>query len=157
MDGTKGVKFDADKAALDLIPLEALIGLGNVLTFGAKKYQRANWANGIEYSRLISAAMRHITAFNAGQDVDPESGLSHIDHALCNLAFLAWMRVHRTDLDNRWIKAVKQADAIDQSVARLKDIKERAEAIKYTKHPAQDAIAEGLRVQYDSYTQGRRK
>jgi len=143
MNGTKGVKFDAEKAALDLIPLEALIGLGNVLTFGAKKYQRANWANGIEYSRLISAALRHIAAFNAGQDMDPESGLSHIDHALCNLAFLAWMRVHRTDMDNRWIKQTQQENAIEQSVARLQSIKERAEA--------------GMKPVYDSYTQGRRK
>lgn len=133
MSETKGIKHDQSKAKLDLIPMEALIGLGNVLTFGAEKYKRANWANGIEYSRLISAALRHITAFNAGEDIDPESGLPHIDHALCNLAFLAWMRVHRTDMDDRWMKEVTSTNAIEESVARLQSIKNKAEQLRSAK------------------------
>ena len=33
--------------------------------------------------------MRHLNAWRAGQDNDPESGLSHIDHVLANAAMLA--------------------------------------------------------------------
>lgn len=131
-NGNKGVKFDANKPSLDLIPLEALIGLGNVLTFGAKKYKRANWASGIEYSRLISAALRHLMAFNAGEDIDPESGLSHVDHALCNLAFLSWMRIHRADMDDRWIKVLTDEKRVKEAVARLQDIGKEATKLKGT-------------------------
>jgi hypothetical protein len=102
-----GKKFDQGKPPLDLIPAEFLLEVGKVLDFGAKKYDRANWAQGIEYSRLISAALRHIYAFNGGEDKDPESGISHIGHAGCNLAFLSWHLANRTDLDNRWVKLIK--------------------------------------------------
>ena len=106
-----GKKYDAGKSRLDLIPHEALEELGKVLAFGANKYTAGNWANGINYSRLIAAAFRHLSAFNGGEDLDPESGLCHIDHAMCNLVFLSWMRKHRADLDDRWIKGVQQKDS----------------------------------------------
>jgi len=105
-----GKKYDQGKARLDLIPHEALEELGKVLAFGANKYGTSNWANGINYSRLIAASLRHISAYNGGEDLDPESGLCHIDHAMCNLVFLSWMRKHRTDMDNRWIKAVQKKE-----------------------------------------------
>lgn len=105
----KGIKYDSEKPQLDLIPAEAIIELGKVLTFGQNKYGRANWANGIESSRLLSAAFRHLQQFNGGEDLDPESRLSHISHAMCNLAFLTWMLQNRPELDNRWAKTVKNS------------------------------------------------
>lgn len=99
-----GKKYDNNKPALDLIPVEALNALGEALVYGARKYNRANWAKGIQQSRLIAAALRHITAYSSGQDLDPESGLSHISHALCNLAFLTYMQKNRQDMDDRWSK-----------------------------------------------------
>ena len=104
----KGIKYDSEKPQLDLIPAEAVIELGKVLTFGQSKYGRANWANGIESSRLLSAAFRHLQQFNGGEDLDPESGLSHVSHAMCNLAFLTWMLQNRPELDNRWAKQLKE-------------------------------------------------
>lgn len=101
---SSGVKHDGGKPRLDLIPREAMEGLGRVLAFGAIKYSAGNWSKGIEYSRLIAATFRHLIAFASGEDLDPESRLSHIHHAQCNLAFLAYMIEHRKDLDNRWSK-----------------------------------------------------
>jgi len=124
----KGIKHDNQKVKLDLIPTEALNGLGAVLTFGHNKYGRANWANGIEFSRLLSAALRHIAAYNSGEDTDPESGLCHIDHAMCNLAFLSWMRANRADLDDRWVKTLKKVEktaevkSLERSFEKLEDI-----------------------------------
>lgn len=111
-----GIKYDSEKPQLDLIPAEAIIELGKVLTFGQKKYGRANWANGIEASRLLSAALRHLQQFNSGEDLDPESGLSHVSHAMCNLAFLTWMLQNRPELDNRWVKPLKE---INEHVNKL--------------------------------------
>lgn len=82
-------KNDSEKIRLDLIPPEALNAVGRAFTFGAKKYSADNWRGGFEWRRLIGASIRHINAFNGGEDLDPESGLCHIDHALACLAMLS--------------------------------------------------------------------
>lgn len=85
----EALKFDNDKPDYSLLPKAALDETCRALTFGAdNKYGRHNWRAGLEYSRIYAAAMRHMTAFNEGEDNDPESGLSHIAHALCCLMFL---------------------------------------------------------------------
>jgi hypothetical protein len=84
----EGRKDDAGKAPLSLIPRSALLAEADVLAFGAKKYQRDNWRKGMAYSRLIDAALRHVLAFADGEDADDETGLSHLAHARCCLAFL---------------------------------------------------------------------
>lgn len=49
-----------------------------------------NWAvgDGFEWSRLYGGLLRHLNSWNNGEDVDPESGNHHLDHACCMLAFL---------------------------------------------------------------------
>lgn len=96
-----GTKHDQNKAPLDLLPYEGLEAIAQVLGFGAKKYARGQWMGGIEYSRLIAAAQRHIGQFNSGQDMDEESGLSHLAHAGCCILFLLWMQKHKPHMDNR--------------------------------------------------------
>jgi hypothetical protein len=103
----KGKKFDGDfiqKPPMDLIPYEAKVAMAQVLGFGRSKYGRAQWTNGIEYSRLLSAAERHMGQFNTGQDVDSESNLNHIAHAAVNLCMLLWMVQNKPDMDDRWAK-----------------------------------------------------
>lgn len=96
-----GKKFDSEKPMMDLIPPEALDQVARVLTMGAKKYGRHNWQKGIAYSRVISALMRHLNAFNAGEDKDPESGLSHMAHVATNAAFLLHFIKNNPELDDR--------------------------------------------------------
>jgi len=84
-----GTKHDENKTRLDLIPPETVEALGKVLTFGCKKYSANNWRLGIDYSRVYSAIQRHLNAFwGEASDIDEESGLSHLSHALCGLSFL---------------------------------------------------------------------
>lgn len=97
-----GNKFDGAKPPLALLDASFLEGVGSVLGFGANKYAAHNWRNGIHYSRLISAAYRHLGSINKGEDVDPESGLSHAYHLGCCVMFLASMMHTRPDLDDRW-------------------------------------------------------
>lgn len=96
-----GRKNDTDKPPMSLLDRYALEQIANVLAFGAKKYAKHNWRKGLEYSRLLDAALRHLLAFADGEDNDPESGLSHIAHAGCCVMFLLWMSKNRTDLDDR--------------------------------------------------------
>jgi len=84
-----GTKNDQGKIRLELLSTKWLCGVGEVLTFGAKKYAPHNWRSGIEASRLIGAALRHISAWNDGEDNDPETNLSHLSHASCCLMFLS--------------------------------------------------------------------
>jgi len=97
-------KNDSEKNRLELVPPEAIDALGRAFTFGAKKYADDNWRGGFEWRRLIGAAQRHINAFNRCQDLDPESGLSHIDHALACLAMLSAHIEQNMGTDNRYKK-----------------------------------------------------
>ena len=58
------------------------------MAFGAKKYGVYNWLDGMEWSRLVGAVMRHVLAWHGGEDLDPETGASHLAHARCCLAML---------------------------------------------------------------------
>lgn len=97
-----GTKYDGGKPRMDLLDADALIGLAQVLTFGAQKYEAHNWREGINNSRLVAALLRHISAVMKGEEIDPESGLPHIDHAGCCWMFLSNNMKHRPDLDDLW-------------------------------------------------------
>jgi hypothetical protein len=97
-----GVKFDQDKPRTDLLDPLALEGLSKVLAFGAKKYAANNWRGGISYTRLLGAALRHTFAILRGEDLDPESGLPHVDHLGCCWMFASNMMKTRPDMDDRW-------------------------------------------------------
>jgi deoxycytidylate deaminase len=84
------LKFDHDKLRFDLVPPVAFEALAEVLTYGARKYKANNWKNCNDTSRYIAATYRHIEAYRKGEQYDPESGLSHLKHALTNIAFLLY-------------------------------------------------------------------
>lgn len=48
-----------------------------------------NWRKGFLWTRLIAAAFRHLVAIATKEDIDPDSGLYHVDHLLCMVAFLS--------------------------------------------------------------------
>lgn len=84
-----GARYNDNKPDLSLIPLCTLEGEARVWMFGEKKYNRFNWMKGMIWSIPLACALRHIAAHQAGENLDPESGESHISHALCNLRMLA--------------------------------------------------------------------
>ena len=120
-----GKKHDSEKPRMDLISSKAMVELAKVLTFGAKKYASHNWRHGIAYSRIIAAIMRHVTAYNDGETLDPETGLSHIAHALCECMFLLEFEQTHPEMDDRY-KEVKAKVAVLLEAAsgvRLEDLK----------------------------------
>ncbi len=80
-----GLKFDSEKPRMDLLPMDALMEIAKVLTFGAKKYGDKNWEKGIARGRLRAAQMRHDAAVEMGQELDPESGYLHVAHKACDV------------------------------------------------------------------------
>lgn len=56
---------------------------------GALKYGRHNYRDsGVRASVYYDAVMRHMNAWFEGQDLDPDSGISHVTKAICSLLVL---------------------------------------------------------------------
>jgi len=85
---TEGIKSDDGKLPMHLISPTFLDRIAEVLKFGAQKYGDRNWENGIKFSRIYAAAMRHLLDFWDGEDRDTESDMSHLSHAATCLMFL---------------------------------------------------------------------
>lgn len=94
-------KYDTGKPRMDLIPPEALYALGRVLEYGARKYADRNWEKGFAWGRSVAALKRHLSAWEAGQDFDPESGMPHLWHVLTNAAFLLAFEARGVGTDDR--------------------------------------------------------
>lgn len=98
-------RYNNGKPRMGLLDMEALTGLAEVLTFGANKYAANNWRKGLPTTNILDSMLRHIAAIQRGEDVDPESGLAHIDHVGCNWMFLSNYFKHPElykGLDDRW-------------------------------------------------------
>lgn len=95
------LKKDAGKLRYELVPWDALDEIVKVLNFGASKYKDRGWEVGMGWGRLIGAAFRHIKAWAMGEDLDPESGLSHLAHAACCVLFLLAYQIRKIGIDDR--------------------------------------------------------
>ena len=91
---TKGTKHDSGKVRYSLLPKGVIEKVLNILEFGANKYSKDNWQQVPNArDRYYDAAMRHIQAWYYGETKDPETGESHLAHALCCLMFLLWFDI----------------------------------------------------------------
>ena len=76
------------KAPMHLIPPYATEQTSWVHKLGSEKYGPYNWRDtGVCATTYVSAIMRHLNAWRDGEDLDPESGISHIAHIAtsCNI------------------------------------------------------------------------
>jgi len=99
---TAAVKYDSGKLDWSILPLDSVEEIIKVLEFGKNKYAAWNWANGegFKYTRVFNSLTRHIFAWVRGEDNDPESGLSHLAHAGCNILFLLYYIKHKNRYPN---------------------------------------------------------
>jgi hypothetical protein len=97
-----GTKFDSGKSRYDLLPPNALEEVAKVLTYGAAKYAPDNWRFVPDAeNRYFAAAQRHLWALRRGESHDPESGISHIAHAITSLLFLEEILNHTYENQSR--------------------------------------------------------
>lgn len=83
-----GARYNTGKPDYSLIPISTLEDEARVWMYGAHKYAAWNWAKGMAWSVPFACAMRHLAAWQKGEDVDPESGLPHLAHVMCNIRML---------------------------------------------------------------------
>lgn len=94
-------KHDQGKLPWHMLPREALERILEVYVMGARKYGEDNWRQGLLFMRVWDAAQRHLWAWRDGEDLDPESGLSHLAHAAWNIiTLLAYLNTH-PEMDDR--------------------------------------------------------
>jgi 5'(3')-deoxyribonucleotidase len=84
----EGLRFNEGKTRYDLVPTFAQEEYAKVLTKGAEKYAERNWEKGMAWSKVLASLERHLNAIKRGEDHDPETGLLHSAHVMCNAAFL---------------------------------------------------------------------
>lgn len=115
--------FGSDKLPLHLWPPIAT-ALGSLaLLDGALRYGRSNYrAAGARATIYADAAQRHMDAWMEGENLDPQSGVSHLGHALACLAILVDAEAAGVLTDDRRYpgKYRKAMDALTPHVARIK-------------------------------------
>ena len=92
------------KLPISLIPQEAVFETAKAFQFGATKHGKYGFRDGVEYSKLIDAGLRHLLQFADGEDIDEESQCIHAANVIANMAMLIWMYKNRPDMDDRFKK-----------------------------------------------------
>ncbi len=85
------IKADAGKPRLTLVPSEIIYAVAAIREYGVSKYgeQGAHDWDKVEVERYRDAAYRHWLKYLANPaSRDEESGLPHLWHLACNIAFL---------------------------------------------------------------------
>lgn len=95
--GQKGSK-DTMIGALDPV---ALLLLGRIAGMGAKKYEAFNFLKGYDWSLSYNALLRHLFLWLAGEDLDVESGLPHMAHAMWHAHALVGFQARGIGTDDR--------------------------------------------------------
>ena len=85
-------KDDAGKLELRLVPRQIIREIAKIRMYGTAKYRDPdNWKR-VEKERYMDAAFRHFLSYlDDPTGVDEESGLPHLSHLACNIAFLIEM------------------------------------------------------------------
>ena len=85
----QSAKADSGKPNLSLVPKQIIYEIEKVRNFGVQKYKEPdNWKK-VELERYHQALLRHTLAiWNDVQARDKESGLLHLSHIACNIAFI---------------------------------------------------------------------
>jgi len=101
-DSVQALRYNDGKLQWSLVDFKSLEGLVKVLEMGARKYDKHNWKKGMPITQVSESLMRHLFAFLNGEDTDPESGLSHISHVMCNAMFIEYIMREKPQFDDRY-------------------------------------------------------
>ena len=90
-EGGGGLRLNAGKIRMELLPPEWIWALAAVMTQGAKKYDARNWEKGMGWGSMIGCIFRHTLKFMAGErydgaGYDKKAGTTGCHH----MAMAAW-------------------------------------------------------------------
>ena len=100
--GNPKARVGSLKAPLHLVPPALSIGVAYALKDGAAKYGAYNWREEpINVSTYIGAILRHLYAYQDGEDDAEDSGVSHLAHVAACCALLMDSEAHGSLVDDR--------------------------------------------------------
>lgn len=134
-----------DKLPLHLWP-ETATAMG-CLGFleGALKYGRSNWRHsGVRYTIYVDALRRHVNALFEGEDIDPDSGLPHLSHALACLAIIVDAQAAGNLVDDRQYPGGyrKLVEELTPHVPRIKEKHADKKPRHFTIQDSQDQLSQ---------------
>lgn len=89
LEHNQEAKADAGKPRLSLVPMKIMEAIARVREYGNRKYHDPNNWKLVEIERYRDATLRHMVKYiEEPKGVDEESGLLHLWHVACNVAFL---------------------------------------------------------------------
>ena len=133
------MKYDGGKPRLALVPAAAIKAIGEIMTYGADKYEVDGWKR-VETWRYRDALMRHLVEYlDDPYSKDDESGFPHLWHMITNAAFLCELEV---------------LDPEDETVTLYADNLEYATYPRYSKRELEALKrAHNPKVKFTPYTQ----
>ena len=84
-------KADKGKLPISLVPMTIIKDIAAIRKYGEEKYHAPNNWVLVDKQRYVDAMWRHLIAYQEGEKYDKESGLPHLWHAACNMAFILEM------------------------------------------------------------------
>ena len=94
--------FGSLKPSPHFIPPIAILEESVVMALGAKKYGAFNWQDSpVDATTYYDAALRHLMSWFAGENIDPESGVSHLAHVRACMAILMDSQASAILVDDR--------------------------------------------------------
>ncbi|MDQ1921651.1 dATP/dGTP diphosphohydrolase domain-containing protein [Massilia pseudoviolaceinigra] len=110
------------KAPLSVVPMCVVAEIGVAMLEGASKYGRHNYrVVGVRAGVYFDATMRHLIDWWEGEDIDPESGMSHITKALSSLAVLRDAQMQGMCTDDRPPRSKPFYPALNSAAAAIVD------------------------------------
>lgn len=102
---TGSLRYNQGKPEVSQLDPRFILALADLMTKSAEKYGKFNWAKGQEYHTPFDSCQRHLLKFMSGEDIDSESGLSHLVHAAANIMIM-WTsqkkNIKYLDSRNKW-------------------------------------------------------
>lgn len=111
-----GLRHNSGKAQLHQVPTSLKYAVAKTLMYGAQKYAKGNWRKGMNWTTVSDCLERHMNSWLDGEELDEESGLPHLYHAACNIAFLIEYTETCPELDDRFTESPinKRQDSFDK-------------------------------------------
>ncbi len=148
------------KAPFSTVSGAVMAEVGTAMLEGAAKYGRHNYrVVGVRASVYYDATMRHLIGWWEGEDLDPDSGLSHVTKAIASLVVLRDAMINGKCEDDRPPACTSFIDTLNTEAGKILD----RHADKNPKHYTQvgqttqlSARAAGLDDEHDALTFGER-
>ena len=95
LEPVSALRYNTGKPKWSLVHMHSLVPMIRVLEYGALKYAPFNWQKPMKRDEVLDSMQRHLAALIDGNELDDESGLTHIGHIMANAMFYSYHFVEK--------------------------------------------------------------